>query len=70
VLVVRPGFVHTRMTAGLKPAPFATTIEAVADATVSALGGRAHTIWVPRSLQFVFAILRHLPRWLYRRLPL
>ncbi len=70
VLVVRPGFVHTRMTAGLKPAPFATTVEAVADATVSALGGRAHTIWVPRTLRFVFAILRHLPRWLYRRLPL
>lgn len=70
VLVVRPGFVRTRMTEALKPAPFATTIEAVADATVSALGGRAHTIWVPRSLRFVFAVLRHLPRPLYRRLPL
>jgi hypothetical protein len=58
------------MTEALKPAPFATTIEAVADATVSALGGRAHTIWVPRSLRFVFAVLRHLPRPLYRRLPL
>ena len=31
VLVVRPGFVHSAMTAGLKPAPFATTPEAVAD---------------------------------------
>ena len=70
VLVVRPGFVHTRMTAGLKPAPFATTADAGADATVAALGGRAHTIWVPRSLRFVFAVLRHLPRSIYRRLPL
>jgi decaprenylphospho-beta-D-ribofuranose 2-oxidase len=70
VLVVRPGFVRTRMTAGLDPAPFATTAEAVAEATVRALGGRAHTIWVPRSLRFVFAVLRHLPRGLYRRLPL
>ena len=43
VLVVRPGFVRTRMTEGLKPAPFATTPEAVADATVTALtGSRAH----------------------------
>jgi decaprenylphospho-beta-D-erythro-pentofuranosid-2-ulose 2-reductase len=70
VLVVRPGFVRTRMTAGLPPAPFATDPEAVADATVRALGGRAHTIWVPSRLRWIFAVLRHLPRPLYRRLPL
>ena len=70
VLVVRPGFVKTRMTEGLPPAPFATTADAVADATVGALAGRAHTIWVPARLRIVFAILRHLPRWLFRRLPL
>jgi decaprenylphospho-beta-D-erythro-pentofuranosid-2-ulose 2-reductase len=70
VLVVRPGFVTTKMTAGLKPAPFATTAEQVAQATVRALDGRAHTIWVPAQLRFVFAVLRHLPRPLYRRLPL
>jgi decaprenylphospho-beta-D-erythro-pentofuranosid-2-ulose 2-reductase len=70
VLVVRPGFVHTRMTAGLEPAPFATTPEGVAEATVRALSGRAHTIWVPSRLRIVFAILRHMPRALYRRLPL
>ncbi len=70
VLVVRPGFVTTRMTAGLKPAPMATTPEAVAQATVAALDGHAHTIWVPPRLRYLFAVLRHLPRWLYRRLPL
>jgi decaprenylphospho-beta-D-erythro-pentofuranosid-2-ulose 2-reductase len=70
VLVVRPGFVTTRMTAGLPQAPFATTADAVADATVRALSGRAHTIWVPAKLRPIFAILRHLPRPLYRRLPL
>jgi decaprenylphospho-beta-D-erythro-pentofuranosid-2-ulose 2-reductase len=70
VLVVRPGFVHTRMTAGLESAPFATTADAVADATVNALDGRAHTVWVPASLRFVFAVLRHLPRSIFRRLPL
>jgi decaprenylphospho-beta-D-erythro-pentofuranosid-2-ulose 2-reductase len=70
VLVVRPGFVATRMTAGLKPSPFSTTPEAVADATVRALGGRAHTIWVPRVLRFVFAVIRHLPRQVFRRLPI
>jgi decaprenylphospho-beta-D-erythro-pentofuranosid-2-ulose 2-reductase len=70
VLVVRPGFVKTRMTAGLEPAPFATTPEAVADATAKALNGRAHTIWVPPQLRVAFAVLRHLPRPIYRRLPL
>ena len=70
VLVVRPGFVTTRMTASLTPAPFATTPEAVADATVAALSSSAHTIWVPGVLRPLFAVLRHLPRPLYRRLPL
>jgi decaprenylphospho-beta-D-erythro-pentofuranosid-2-ulose 2-reductase len=70
VLVVRPGFVRTRMTAGRPAAPFATSADAVADATVKALGGRAHTVWVPPVLRYVFAVLRHLPRPIYRRLPL
>ena len=70
VLVVRPGFVKTRMTADLPPVPFATTPEAVASATVAALGGHARTIWVPGPLRLMFAILRHLPRGIYRRLPL
>lgn len=70
VLVVRPGFVKTRMTAGLQPGPFATTPEVVASATVAALRGRPGTIWVPGRLQLIFAILRHLPRGIYRRLPL
>jgi decaprenylphospho-beta-D-erythro-pentofuranosid-2-ulose 2-reductase len=70
VLVVRPGFVITRMTAGLPPVPFTTTPEVVADTTVRALSGHAHTIWVPGRLRFIFAVLRHLPRAVYRRLPL
>jgi decaprenylphospho-beta-D-erythro-pentofuranosid-2-ulose 2-reductase len=70
VLVVRPGFVKTRMTADLKAAPFATTPEAVALAAVAALRGRAQTVWVPGRLRLIFAILRHLPRSIYRRLPL
>jgi decaprenylphospho-beta-D-erythro-pentofuranosid-2-ulose 2-reductase len=70
VLVVRPGFVHTRMTAGLPPAPFATTPEGVANATVGAMERAVHTVWVPGRLRLIFAVLRHLPRAIYRRLPL
>lgn len=70
VLVVRPGFVRTRMTSGLRPAPMSVTAEDVADATVRALHGRAHTVWVPARLRYVFWVLRHLPRRVFRRLPL
>jgi decaprenylphospho-beta-D-erythro-pentofuranosid-2-ulose 2-reductase len=70
VLVVRPGFVTTRMTAGLDPTPMSSTPDEVAGATVQALAGRAHTIWVPGRLRYVFAVLRHLPRSVFRRLPL
>jgi decaprenylphospho-beta-D-erythro-pentofuranosid-2-ulose 2-reductase len=70
VLVVRPGFVTTKMTAGLEPAPMATTAEEVAEATIRALDSPAHTVWVPGRLRLVFALLRHLPRPVFRRLPL
>jgi decaprenylphospho-beta-D-erythro-pentofuranosid-2-ulose 2-reductase len=58
------------MTAGLPAAPFTTSADAVAQATVRGLAGRAHTVWVPGVLRFVCAVLRHLPRAIYRRLPL
>jgi decaprenylphospho-beta-D-erythro-pentofuranosid-2-ulose 2-reductase len=70
VVVIRPGFVLTRMTAGLPKAPFAVTADAVAQSAVGALESRAQTVWVPAVLRYVFAALRHLPRPLYRRLPL
>ena len=70
VLVVRPGFVRTKMTAGLPAAPMSVSASEVADATVRALAGRAHTVWVPGRLRFVFAVLRHLPRPIFRRLAL
>ncbi len=70
VLVVRPGFVRGRMTAGLPAPPMSTTPDAVAEATVRALSGRAHTIWVPSRLRVVLAVLRYLPRGVFRRLPL
>lgn len=69
VLVVRPGFVHSKMTAGMEQAPFATTPEAVAEATVDAIGGRANVIAVPSATRPVGWVLRALPRAVLRRLP-
>jgi decaprenylphospho-beta-D-erythro-pentofuranosid-2-ulose 2-reductase len=68
VLLVRPGFVHTRMTAGLPAAPFATTPEAVAEGIVGALRSGAETVWVPSVLRWVMTVLRHLPAPLFRKL--
>jgi decaprenylphospho-beta-D-erythro-pentofuranosid-2-ulose 2-reductase len=66
VLVVRPGFVHTRMTAGRPVQPFATTPEAVAEAVVRGLERGRDIVWAPGLLRWVFAALRHLPRPLWR----
>ncbi|WP_432134890.1 MULTISPECIES: decaprenylphospho-beta-D-erythro-pentofuranosid-2-ulose 2-reductase [unclassified Streptomyces] len=70
VMVVRPGFVRSRMTAGLPEAPLATTPEAVATAIELGLRRRSETVWVPGVLRVVMSALRHLPRGVFRRLPL
>lgn len=67
VVVVRPGFVHTRMTAGLPPAPFATTPERVARRVADKLGGGAHTIWAPAVMRPLMTAVRLLPRSVFRR---
>ncbi|MHB1486719.1 MAG: SDR family NAD(P)-dependent oxidoreductase [Acidimicrobiales bacterium] len=69
VMVVRPGFVHTRMTRGMSAAPFATGPDEVAKAVVSGLGRRDRIVWAPAILRPVMALLRHLPRQVIRRLP-
>ena len=69
VIVVRPGFVRTRMTAGMASVPFATTPEAVADAVVGALASGAATVWVPFILRWVMVVARHVPRPLFRKWP-
>jgi decaprenylphospho-beta-D-erythro-pentofuranosid-2-ulose 2-reductase len=67
VLVVRPGWVRTRMTDGMDPAPFPTTAEAVADAVAEGLAKGRDVVWVPPVLRAVFATFRHLPRPVWRR---
>ena len=67
VLVVRPGFVHSKMTKGLDPAPFATTPDVVADAIAEALASGKEIVWVPSTLRWVAMVFRHLPRAIWRR---
>lgn len=67
VLVVRPGFVRSRMTEGLPEAPFATTPDAVGEAVAAALRRGAREVWVPSHLRWVAAALRLLPHALFSR---
>ena len=67
VLVVRPGFVHTKMTEGLDAAPLATTADAVADAVIAGLGARKEIVWVPNTFRWLMSAFRHLPRPVWRK---
>jgi decaprenylphospho-beta-D-erythro-pentofuranosid-2-ulose 2-reductase len=69
IQIVRPGFVHSKMTAGRRPAPFATTPAAVAEAVVTGIERSEPVIWVPPVLRVVFGLLRLLPDPIWRRLP-
>lgn len=70
IVIVRPGFVRTKMTEGMAEAPLATDADAVATAIVAGLGRGAETIWAPSQLRYVMSALRHVPRRVFRRLPL
>jgi decaprenylphospho-beta-D-erythro-pentofuranosid-2-ulose 2-reductase len=55
------------MTAGRPAVPMSTDPDTVAKEIVAGLRRRAHTVWAPRQLRWVFAAMRHLPRPLFRR---
>jgi decaprenylphospho-beta-D-erythro-pentofuranosid-2-ulose 2-reductase len=66
VCIVRPGFVHSSMTEGMDPAPFSTTPEAVATDIVNGLRRGSAVVWSPAILRWVFTVMRHLPRPVWR----
>jgi decaprenylphospho-beta-D-erythro-pentofuranosid-2-ulose 2-reductase len=69
VTVVRPGFVVDRMTEGMDPAPFSTTPEVVAEAVIKGIASGADVVYVPPVLRWVFAVMKQLPRAVWRRMP-
>jgi decaprenylphospho-beta-D-erythro-pentofuranosid-2-ulose 2-reductase len=69
VMIVRPGFVDTKMTEGMSPAPLATTPDAVAEAIAKGLAKGSEIVWVPGALRYVMSALRHVPRPIFRKLP-
>ncbi len=68
VLIVRPGFVRTKMTAGRRPQPLAVGPEKVAEGVVAALERHAPVVYVPALLGPLFVLARLAPRRLWRRI--
>ncbi|KAA8960481.1 decaprenylphospho-beta-D-erythro-pentofuranosid-2-ulose 2-reductase [Mycobacterium sp.] len=70
VLVIRPGQVRTRMSAHIKEAPLTVDKEHVAELAVTAAAKGKELVWAPAAFRYVMTVLRHLPRPIFRRLPL
>jgi decaprenylphospho-beta-D-erythro-pentofuranosid-2-ulose 2-reductase len=68
MLLVRPGFVRTRMTRGLEPAPLSTDAPTVARIVVDGLDAGAQVVWAPRALRWLMLVMRMLPGPLFRRI--
>ena len=70
VLVVRPGFVRSPMTAGLAEPPLSQDPSQVAKAILDGLASRQRIVWVPGAMRWVMTAMRHLPHEVFRRLPM
>ena len=70
LILARPGFVIGSMTQGMKPAVMSVTSDVVADAVVDAAArGKSTTVWIPRRLAVLAAIMRVVPRPVWRHMP-
>jgi decaprenylphospho-beta-D-erythro-pentofuranosid-2-ulose 2-reductase len=70
VLVIRPGQVRTRMSAHIKDAPLTVDKEYVANLAVTASAKGKELVWAPAAFRYVMMVLRHIPRSIFRKLPI
>ncbi len=76
VLVIRPGQVRTSTTiahwkaTGAKEAPFTVDKEDVAELAVTASAKGKDLVWAPGPFRYVMMVLRHVPRPIFRKLPI
>lgn len=68
IILVRPGFVHSKMTAGMSSRPLSVSPDAVGEAVVAALARDDRVVWVPSILRWVIGLLRIMPSRLVDRL--
>jgi len=70
VLVIRPGMVRTRFSSHVKDAPLTVNKEDVAALAVSASQKGKELVWAPGTFRYLMMILRHIPRPIFRKLPI
>lgn len=70
VLVIRPGQVRTRMSAHIKEAPLTVDKEYVANLAVTSAAKGKELVWAPAAFRYVMMVLRHIPRSIFRKLPI
>jgi decaprenylphospho-beta-D-erythro-pentofuranosid-2-ulose 2-reductase len=76
VLVIRPGQVRTTTTlehwkaTGAKEAPFTVDKEFIAELAVDAAAKGKELVWAPGPVRYLMTVLRHIPRPIFRKLPL
>jgi NAD(P)-dependent dehydrogenase (short-subunit alcohol dehydrogenase family) len=68
VITIKPGFVKTSMTEGLKPPPFAGEPDGVARDIVRAIDRGTPVVYTPRMWALVMLVIRWLPRFVLRRI--
>jgi decaprenylphospho-beta-D-erythro-pentofuranosid-2-ulose 2-reductase len=68
LLVVRLGMVRTKMSEGLKEVPFTVDVKDVAKQIKRGLNSRHSIIWVPNKLKYAMFIIKHLPRFVFKRI--
>ena len=68
VVCVKPGFVRTGMTAGLKPPPFAGEPDAVALRVMQAIDRGTPVVYAPSIWRWILFVIRRLPRFVMRRI--
>lgn len=67
-ICVKPGFVKTGMTVGLKPPPFAGTPDEVARRVLKAIDRGWPEVYVPSMWRWVMCVIRGLPRFVMRKI--
>jgi short-subunit dehydrogenase len=67
-ICVKPGFVKTGMTAGLKPPPFAGEPDAVAKTVLKAIDRGKPVVYAPPIWRWIMFVIRYLPRFVMRKI--
>lgn len=65
---IKPGFVKTGMTAGLKPPPFAGEPDQVAARAIKAIERGEPLVYTPFPWRWILLVIRMLPRFVMRRI--